>query len=184
MTGEHQRDELNADILVCFSELINKVMGHGEQLALRLGVPVPFIKALHILDRPMAMKDLGQKLHCDPSFVTLVADMLEKHGMARREPHSADRRIKNLVLTDDGLSLRRQIETEVAAWMPWNRTLNDDERLTLLALLRKMLSAKQDTDVAEAPAGAAATGAQATDEDSGPEWGEVDSAVSGAAVTG
>jgi DNA-binding MarR family transcriptional regulator len=184
MAEQCQRDELNAEILICFSDLINKVIGHGEQLAQRLGVPGPFIKALHTMDKPMAMKELGKKLHCDPSFVTLVADMLEKHGMARREPHPADRRVKNLVLTDDGICLRRQIETEIAAWMPWNRVLNDDERTQLLALLRKMLGANVDTDAAEAPASAAEAGAQAFDEDPEPDWGEVDSAVSGATVTG
>ncbi len=30
----------------------------------------------------MAMKELGKRMHCDPSFVTLVADMLEKRGLA------------------------------------------------------------------------------------------------------
>src|SRR5262249_60200449 len=89
----------------------------------------------------MAMKDLGKRMHCDPSFVTLVADMLEKRGLARREPHPADRRVKNLVLTQQGEALRQQVEAEITARMPWNRGLNDSERAQLLALIRKMLSA-------------------------------------------
>jgi MarR family transcriptional regulator, organic hydroperoxide resistance regulator len=140
MSGQSRREQLNAEILESVSELIGRILGHGEQLAQKLGIPGPFIKALHTLDCPMAMKELGKRMHCDPSFVTLVADMLEKRGLARREPHPADRRVKNLVLTDDGLCLKKRLETEISARMPWNRALNDDERAQLLALIRKMLS--------------------------------------------
>jgi DNA-binding MarR family transcriptional regulator len=119
--------------------LIGRVISHGERLAQKLAIPAPFIKALHSMDCPMAMKDLGKRMHCDPSFVTLVADMLEKRGLARREPHPEDRRVKNIVLTDDGLSLKHRLETEIAARMPW-RSLSDDERAQFLALIRKMLS--------------------------------------------
>ncbi len=149
MAGQSRRDELNAEILESVSDLIGRVIRHGEQLAQSLGIPAPFIKALHTMDCPMAMKELGKRMHCDPSFVTLVADMLEKRGLARREPHPADRRVKNLVLTDDGLTLKHRLESEIAKRMPWNHGLSDDERTQLLALLRKMLCADQ----AEADAG-------------------------------
>jgi MarR family transcriptional regulator, organic hydroperoxide resistance regulator len=144
MTANSRRDQLNAEILESVSELIGRVIGHGEQLAQKLSIPAPFIKALHTMDCPMAMKELGKRMHCDPSFVTLVADMLEKRGLARREPHPADRRVKNLVLTEDGVSLKKRLETEISARMPWNRALNDDERAQLLALIRKMLSAEDN----------------------------------------
>lgn len=140
MSGQSRRDTLNAEILECVSELIGRVIGHGEQLAQSLGIPAPFIKALHTMDCPMAMKELGKRMHCDPSFVTLVADMLEKRGLARREPHAADRRVKNLVLTDAGLTMKQRLEAEIAARMPWNRALDNDEREQLLALIRKMLA--------------------------------------------
>jgi MarR family transcriptional regulator, organic hydroperoxide resistance regulator len=134
----NQRDWEVAD---GFFELIGNIVGQAEQVAQRLAVPAPFIKALHILECPMAMKELGKRMHCDPSFVTLVADMLEKRGLARREPHSADRRIKNLVLTEDGVALKQRVEEEVKSRMPWNLALDETERAQLLALIRKMLSA-------------------------------------------
>jgi DNA-binding MarR family transcriptional regulator len=132
-------EQQTVEVAGCFFELIGRIVGQAEQLAQGLGIPSPFIKALHTLDCPMAMKELGKRMHCDPSFVTLVTDMLEKRGLARREPHLVDRRVKNVVLTDDGLALKRQIETEITARMPWNKALSDDERTQLLALLRKML---------------------------------------------
>jgi MarR family transcriptional regulator, organic hydroperoxide resistance regulator len=150
-----EQQEQTAEVATCFFELMAKIIGEAEKLAQQIGIPMPFIKALHSMDCPLAMKELGRRMHCDPSFVTLVADMLEKRGLARREPHPADRRVKNLVLTDDGIALKHTIETEITARMPWNSALSEDERSHLLALIRKMLSA--DTD------GAPATGAVTPD---------------------
>ena len=151
MSDQTTAEQQTVEVAGCFFELIGRIVGQAEQLAQGLGIPAPFIKALHTLDCPMAMKELGKRMHCDPSFVTLVTDMLEKRGLARREPHLVDRRVKNVVLTDDGLALKRQIETEITARMPWNKALSDDERTQLLALLRKML----DVDAGD-PAGATA----------------------------
>jgi len=134
------QEQQTAEIADCFFELIGRIVGQAEQLAQGLGIPAPFIKALHTLDCPMAMKELGKRMHCDPSFVTLVTDMLEKRGLARREPHAADRRVKNVVLTDDGLALKHKVEAEITARMPWNSALSADERAQLLALIRKMLA--------------------------------------------
>ena len=145
-TAEQQQ---TAEIAGCFFELIGRIVGQADQVAQRLSIPAPFIKALHTLECPMAMKELGKRMHCDPSFVTLVADMLEKRGLARREPHAADRRVKNIVLTDDGLTLKHKVEAEITARMPWNQTLSDEERSQLLALIRKML-ANAPGDVADA----------------------------------
>ena len=155
MPGESRTEQLNAEIQECVFELTGRIIGQAERLAQRLGIPVIFIKALTTLNAPMAMKDLGKRLHCDPSFVTAVADMLEKRGLARREAHPGDRRIKNLILTGDGSELKRLLESELAARMPWSRGLNDDERAQLLALIRKMLSAEALAEDAE-PGGAAA----------------------------
>jgi MarR family transcriptional regulator, organic hydroperoxide resistance regulator len=144
--GESRTEQLNAEIQECVFELTGRIIGQAERLAQRLGIPVIFIKALTTLNAPMAMKDLGKRLHCDPSFVTAVADMLEKRGLARREAHPGDRRIKNLILTGDGSALKKHLETELAAWMPWSRALDNDERTQLLALIRKMLSAEATAD--------------------------------------
>lgn len=146
MEGQSRGEQLDAEILDGVSELIGRIIALGESMSQRLCVPSFFIKALHTLERPMAMKDLGKRMHCDPSFVTVVADMLEKRGLARREAHPGDRRVKNLVLTGEGLELKHRIESEMAARMPWSRTLDEQERELLLALIRKMLSAETPPD--------------------------------------
>ena len=150
MDCHSRREQLDGEILVYASYQLGRIAALGESMSQRLCVPTFFIKALHTLERPMAMKDLGKRMHCDPSFVTVVADMLEKRGLARREAHTGDRRVKNLVLTEDGLALKHRIASEMAARMPWSRVLSQDEREQLLMLIRKMLTAEDLPDTARA----------------------------------
>jgi DNA-binding MarR family transcriptional regulator len=135
-------DQLDSEILDAMGELIATLIGRSEQIAQRFGVPAFCLKALHVLESSMAMRDLGKYMHCDPSFVTAIADLLEKRGLARREANTADRRIKNLVLTQEGIGLRAKIEREFVAHMPW-RNLDQQERACLLSLIRKMTAAAE-----------------------------------------
>ena len=131
-------DKLDQEIFDAMTEFIGHLMQRGEQLSQRYGVPVSCMKALRRLDTPVAMKDLGQRLHCDPSFVTSIADALEQRGLAKREPNPADRRIKNLALTDRGLEIKAAMEQEMLGQMPWTHALDPGEREQFLELVRKM----------------------------------------------
>jgi DNA-binding MarR family transcriptional regulator len=140
-TTRSKVDQLDSEILDAMGELIASLIARSEQMAQRFGVPAFCLKALHLLKSSMAMRDLGKYMHCDPSFVTAIADLLEKRGLARREASTADRRIKNLVLTQEGIGLREKIEREFMAHMPW-RALDQQERVCLLSLIRKMTQAE------------------------------------------
>jgi len=140
--GQSRSDQLDSEILDALSELSASMLASSEQMARRLGVPSFCLKAMHVLRAPMAMRDLGKLLHCDPSFVTTIADLLEKRGLARREASTADRRIKNLVLTSEGMGLREKVQRDFLAHVPW-RDFSDDERACLLTLIRKMIRAEQ-----------------------------------------
>ena len=102
-------DELNQQITDTFGELIRHAHDLGQGIAAEFGLTGSDTKALVMLDTPMTMKDLGLRMGCDPSFVTSVADALEKHGLARREPSQRDRRSKNIVLTPEGATLRDRL---------------------------------------------------------------------------
>jgi DNA-binding MarR family transcriptional regulator len=81
-------------------------------------------------------------MSCDPSFVTAIADSLEKHGLARREPSQRDRRSKNIVLTTEGKAVRDRLLRELMARAPWCTALDTGERRCLLGLMRKMLRSR------------------------------------------
>lgn len=138
MTAQADNERLNQQIVDTFSELFGHMLEQVEELAQRHSLPVFCVKALHMLNSPMTMKELGRKFQCDPSFVTNIADLLDSRGLARRETDTRDRRVKHLLLTPQGLELRERLEQELFARMPWSHTLDLSERECLLALLRKM----------------------------------------------
>jgi MarR family transcriptional regulator, organic hydroperoxide resistance regulator len=136
-----REDELNLCIMDTLSEVVKRAATFGQALAQALGLSVSDLVGLHKLGEPMTMKEMGQRMHCDPSFVTVVINGLEKRGLARRETSERDRRIKNVVLTAEGVSLRERLEKEFATRMPWASALDTGERECLLAVLRKMIAA-------------------------------------------
>ena len=134
--------ELNQQIADTLGELIRHAHGLGQAIASDFGLSVSDTKALFMLDAPMTMKELGQRMGCDPSFVTTVADALEKHGLARREPSLRDRRSKNIVLTPEGVTVRERLLSEILSQAPWCTSLDTGERQCLLGLMRKMLRSR------------------------------------------
>jgi len=138
MTERSAEDQLDLDFMDALAGLFARLVTEGEQLAKDFAVPGFFLKALHLIDGPLAMKELGQRMHCDPSFVTGIADMLEKRGLAIRESDPADRRVKRLVLTSAGLEMKQRVEHEMLARLPWRQELSQDERVTLIKLIHKL----------------------------------------------
>src|SRR5215216_3042218 len=55
---------------------------------------------------PRKMSELAQALFCDNSNVTGIVDRLEERELVRREAAERDRRVKLLVLTEDGERMR------------------------------------------------------------------------------
>ena len=142
-------NDLDQEIFDAMTEFVTQLVQRGERLAERFDVPVSCMKAMRRLGSAVTMKDLGHRLHCDPSFVTMIADALEQRGLAKREANPADRRIKNLVLTPRGQEVKATIEQEMVGEMPWTRALDADERAQFLVLIRKMNEALASTPAAE-----------------------------------
>jgi DNA-binding MarR family transcriptional regulator len=132
-------DELNQQITETLSALFKHAHDLGQGIASDFGLSGSDLMALLKLETPLTMKELGLRMGCDPSFVTTVADALEKHGLARREPSQHDRRSKNIVLTPEGVKVRDLIYHELSARAPWCTTLDTSARQCLLGLMRKML---------------------------------------------
>ena len=104
--AEDSAPALNRDILDALTTLIKRAGMVGHSIAAGFGVTPPDLLAMFKLDGALAMKELAQRLGCDASFVTAVADTLEKRGFVRREPGQRDRRIKNLLLTREGIAAK------------------------------------------------------------------------------
>jgi len=108
----------------------------------RFDLTPPQGRALLELERPCPMGSLAERLHCDASNVTGIADRLEARGLVSREADPADRRIKALVLTPRGRRARREIERTVRS-SPVMAGLTPAERATLRELLVKVADSGQ-----------------------------------------
>jgi MarR family transcriptional regulator, organic hydroperoxide resistance regulator len=86
-----------------------------------------------------SMRQVAEWLRCDPSTVTFLADRLAKRKLVRREVDPANRRVKNLVLTDKGQKTRSKLTQAIARESPFAR-LSASERQQLSELLTKALA--------------------------------------------
>lgn len=73
------------------------------------GLTLAQANALRHLGTPLTTKELSDRLVCEPSNATFVADKLEKAGYLVRQAHPTDRRMRYLTLTPDGIKLRRDL---------------------------------------------------------------------------
>ena len=135
-------EQLSQQISDTFPELFKLFHDLGQRIAIEFGFNGSDAIALLKLDAPLTMKELGQRMGCDPSFVTAIADSLERHGLAQREPSLRDRRSKNIVLTPEGKTVRERLFREILAQAPWCTALDTGERRCLLGLMRKMLRSR------------------------------------------
>jgi DNA-binding MarR family transcriptional regulator len=84
----------------------------GAELG-ELGLSFAQAHALRLLEpgRPMPMSALAERLFCDASNVTGIADRLEARGLVARRSAEGDRRVKALTITPSGLKLRDRVLT-------------------------------------------------------------------------
>jgi DNA-binding MarR family transcriptional regulator len=102
-------------------------------------LPLTTARALLLLDEPAPMRSLAEGMACDQSYITLIADDLEKRGLVTREP-GVDRRVKVLTLTKTGAVTRAKLSRAVAQRSPIMARLDADDRATLDRLLTTVLA--------------------------------------------
>lgn len=143
--GRHGREaqggsaRATEEMIETLGQLFLQMREHFERVIQPLELPGPCAKALRVIDGAIAMKELGARIQCDASFVTAIADALEERGLARRESDPDDRRVKRLVLTDKGTTLRTRLADTLYRDVPGLRRLDEQERETFLKLLHKMV---------------------------------------------
>jgi DNA-binding MarR family transcriptional regulator len=144
VTGKAGESPLDRGILDALSDLVKQAGAISHSIAASLGVgPSDLLALFKLDDEVLPMKELAQRMGCDASFVTIIADALEREGLVRREPSQRDRRVKNLVLTEKGIAAQERLMRELASKMPWSSGLDEGERQCFLSLLNKMLASQR-----------------------------------------
>jgi DNA-binding MarR family transcriptional regulator len=109
--------------------------------AAELALPPAQALVLARLSDPAPMRELADWLSCEPSNVTGIVDGLERRGLVTRQPAATDRRVKHVVLTEDGerkqAELRARSHSHTAAVF----ALPDADRAQLRDLLARVLAA-------------------------------------------
>jgi DNA-binding MarR family transcriptional regulator len=135
--GTTARD--NAALVDLLWLVMRRIWEDAEQRLAPSGLTMKHSWALRALDEPMSMSGLAERLGIDASYVTAIADQLEERGLIERQPHPTDRRIKSLVLTDEGRRMRDQILVELWTTVPILDGLTDPERQELRRLLDRAM---------------------------------------------
>ncbi len=115
-------------------------MAQTHALMEEVGVTLGAVKALQLLpvNDAISMRKLAARLNCDNSYVTTLVDVLEERGLARRQAHPTDRRIKMIVLTENGRHLASRAQAMAATPPPGFAALSRQEAITLCTILRKL----------------------------------------------
>jgi DNA-binding MarR family transcriptional regulator len=129
-------------------QLVAEREGHRRLLecAADAGVTPAVVKTLLNLDpeTPTPMREIAEFFRCDPSYVTTLVDGLEDVGMAERQAHPGDRRVKVVALTDRGVEARAQVRKTLDQPPAWFSALSPAELAQLQALLTKLLAAQAE----------------------------------------
>ena len=106
-----------------------------------LGLSFPQAHALKVLrpGHPIAMRELAASLHCDPSNITGIVDRLGDRGLVERGSAPGDRRVKTLMLTEEGTALRMRLLDRLSEPPPGLGKLSLGEQRQLHDLLRRVL---------------------------------------------
>ena len=127
------KDELARDV---WQHLMGYLFAQREtQMAIArdLGLTPGHMKAMLALDAAegVPMGELAAVLACDASNATWLVDRLEERGLVERRPYPGDRRVKAVVLTEEGAKLRALL-TERLATPPEDLVALDREDLEAL----------------------------------------------------
>ena len=90
-------------------------------------------------DEPVAMRDLADRFHCDPSYVTSLVDGLEAASLAERRSHLTDRRVKMVVLSPSGAEVLDRVHKVLGEPPASFSALTVDELRRLRSIVGKLL---------------------------------------------
>jgi DNA-binding MarR family transcriptional regulator len=138
-TERPSRVTLSGEIIELVFEFVDRMVGHLDKSAAALNLSPPQALALLRLEIPLPMHDLAERLRCDASNVTGIVDKLEGRRLVERKVDEGDRRVKNLVLTDEGVDLLGRLKASLSTDVPAIGSLSKGDQRALRDLFRRAL---------------------------------------------
>jgi DNA-binding MarR family transcriptional regulator len=115
---------------------------HAQDVLAELDLTKPLADALWQLEpggEPLPRRVLAERLNCDPSNVTFIADRLEERGLVKRAVGRSDRRVKALALTASGVKIRKKLISAIIE-APALERLSGTEKRQLADLLERSVA--------------------------------------------
>ncbi len=131
---------VNCSLIKCFAKELTR---NGINLTPEQYLVMDILWDAEVMSQ-QAIADIIQK---DKNSVTKFIDSLEKKGLVYRQVNKTDRRVNNIVVSEEGLKLKAKT-TEVAIGMMRNVLKNIKEE-DLMALDKVMNQIKENIDEAE-----------------------------------
>lgn len=129
--------DLVRDLLRHLIGVVHAMKEHVESVAREFDLSLSQLDAMKNLGESCSQRELAQRLHFDASNVTDIVDRLEARGLVSRTVDPSDRRVRRLVLTDEGEAVHRKIFDRAIAEAPIN-SLTRAEQKELRDLLAKV----------------------------------------------
>ncbi|MFJ6620815.1 MarR family winged helix-turn-helix transcriptional regulator [Kitasatospora sp. NPDC091335] len=137
----HPPDDLTREIVGLFAAVNRRYSRESEAAAAVHGLTALQAKALLAAEDPVPTRRIAERLHAEPSNVTVIVDRLESRGLVERSVDPGDRRVKRVAATAAG----REVAADLRARMPFAgdplARLDAGRRESLRELLRLVLEA-------------------------------------------
>lgn len=128
-------DPTAARAVEAFFALFDLMHTHYGTVCASLDLTPSLGAVLRGLSSPSPMRELARSIGLDASNLTGLVDRLERRGLLRRQPDPDDRRVRQLVLTEEGSALRQTLNTRLFADPPLLAGLDAEQREHLERLL-------------------------------------------------
>jgi DNA-binding MarR family transcriptional regulator len=135
-----EADPVVAELSSMVFQLTGRLRAEFNAAAAALDLPPAQALVLTNLSAPAPMRELAEWLSCEPSNVTGIVDGLERRGLVTRQPDPTDRRVKHVVLTEEGERRRAELGSRSLAQAEAIFELSDADRSHLRDLLARVLT--------------------------------------------
>ncbi|HEY1828054.1 MAG TPA: MarR family transcriptional regulator [Acidimicrobiales bacterium] len=120
-------------------EFVERMAALSGQSKLSPGV-IKTLMRLAVADG-VSMGEMARGIGVDPSYITALVDDLDARGLARREAAPDDRRVKIIVLTEEGRRVAHEMTAALSVPPASFNALSRDELRQLRDLLDKVIAA-------------------------------------------
>jgi DNA-binding MarR family transcriptional regulator len=142
------------DFLVVLRQITHAIDLQSKKLLKQTGLTAPQLLVLHAVAKTGRAKasEIAREIVLSPATVTSIIDRLEKAELVRRERSTTDRRVVDILLTEEGVSrLENAPELLQAGFLREFRKLEDWERSLLLASFQRVAAMMNAEDLDVAP---------------------------------